>query len=145
MGFNLEVIEIEEGALDEIVYGESPAEERPMVIGGWSWWPDYNDPFHQLDPNFSPKDGAGISNGGWWVNERFSELMALSEDFQSDEELVEWMKEIQNILTEQDPPVIYYGELVWYTVMRNDIKEFISNPLYLNSYNFDGMYREAPG
>ena len=141
IGFTLELVEVDRSALVDLVYGDSPAEERPMFVGGWSWWPDYNDPFNQLDPNFSPKDGAGISNGGWWVNERFSELMALSEHFQSEEELVEWMKEIQNILTEQDPPVIYYGELLWYTVMRSDIQGFVPNPLYLGSYNFVDMYR----
>jgi peptide/nickel transport system substrate-binding protein len=143
MGFTLELLEVDRGVTIDLVYGDSPAEERPMFVGGWGWWPDYNDPFNQLDPNFSPKDGAGISNGGWWVNERFSELMALSEHFQSEEELIEWMKEIQNILTEQDPPVIYYGELLWYTVMRSDIQGFVPNPLYLGSYNFVDMYRGA--
>jgi peptide/nickel transport system substrate-binding protein len=143
MGFTLDVVEVERAALVDMVYGDSGADERPMFVGGWGWWPDYNDPWNQLDPNFSPKDGAGISNGGWWVNERFSELMDLSQHFQSEDELVGWMKEIQNILTEQDPPAIYYGQLKWYTVMRKDIKGFVSNPLYLSSFNFVDMYRET--
>jgi peptide/nickel transport system substrate-binding protein len=143
MGFTLDVTELERGALVDMVYGDSPAEERPMFTGGWGWWPDYNDPWNQLDPNFSPKDGAGISNGGWWVNERFSELMALSENFQTEEELAGWMKEIQNILTEQDPPAIYYGQLTWYSVLRSDIQGFVPNGLYLNAFNFRDMYREA--
>jgi peptide/nickel transport system substrate-binding protein len=144
MGFTLEVVEVDRAALGDLVYGDSPAEERPMFVGGWNWFPDYNDPFNHLDPNFSPKDGAGISNGGWWVNDRFSELMALSQNFQTEEELIAWMKEIQNILTEQDPPVIYYGEAVWYTIMQNDIQGFVPNPLYLSSYNFVDMYRGEP-
>jgi peptide/nickel transport system substrate-binding protein len=143
MGFTLDVVEVERAALVDMVYGDSAADERPMFVGGWGWWPDYNDPWNQLDPNFSPKDGAGISNGGWWVNARFSELMDLSQHFQREDELVGWMKEIQNILTEQDPPVIYYGQLKWYTVLRKDIKGFVSNPLYLSSFNFVDMYREA--
>jgi peptide/nickel transport system substrate-binding protein len=143
MGFVLELVEVDRSALVELVYGDSPAEERPMFVGGWGWWPDYNDPFNQLDPNFSPKDGAGISNGGWWVNERFSELMDLSRDYTSEEDLVTWMKEIQHILTEQDPPVIYYGELLWYTIMQKNIQGFVPNPLYLGSYNFIDMYREG--
>ena len=114
-----------------------------MFFGGWGWWPDYNDPWNQLDPNFSPKDGAGVSNGGWWVNERFSELMDLSQNFQTEEELNGWMKEIQNILTEQDPPAIYYGQVLWYTILRSDIKGFVPNPIYLSSYNFSDMYRET--
>jgi peptide/nickel transport system substrate-binding protein len=143
MGFTLDIVEVERAALVDMVYGDSAADERPMFVGGWSWWPDYNDPWNQLDPNFSPKDGAGISNGGWWVNARFSELMDLSQHYQSEDELIGWMKEIQNILTEQDPPVIYYGQLKWYTVLRKDIKGFVSNPLYLSSFNFVDMYRET--
>lgn len=143
MGFVLELVEVDRSAIVESVYGDSPAEERPMFYGGWGWWPDYNDPWNQLDPNFSPKDGAGLSNGGWWVNDRFSELMALTQNYQSEEELMTWMKEIQNILTEQDPPVIYYGELLWYTILQKDIMGFVPNPLYLGSYNFIDMYRET--
>jgi peptide/nickel transport system substrate-binding protein len=142
MGFDLELVEVDRSALVEAVYGDSPAEERPMFFGGWGWWPDYNDPWNQLDPNVSPKDGAGVSNGGWWVNERFSELMDLSQNFQTEEELNEWMKEIQNILTEKDPPAIYYGQVLWYTILRSDIKGFVPNPIYLSSYNFSEMYRE---
>ncbi|MFT4040745.1 MAG: ABC transporter substrate-binding protein [Thermomicrobiales bacterium] len=144
-GFNLELLEVDRSALVDAVYGDSPAEERPMFFGGWGWWPDYNDPWNQLDPNFSPKDGAGVSNGGWWVNERFSELMDKSQNFQTEDELNEWMKEIQNILTEQDPPAIYYGQLLWYTVLRSDIKGFVPNAIYLSSYNFSEMYRETAG
>ena len=142
MGFDLELVEVDRSAIVDAVYGDSPAEERPMFFGGWGWWPDYNDPWNQLDPNFSPKDGAGVSNGGWWVNERFSELMDLSQTFQSEEDLDTWMKEIQNILTEQDPPAIYYGQMLWYTVLRSDIKGFVPNAIYLSSYNFADMYRE---
>jgi peptide/nickel transport system substrate-binding protein len=53
------------------------------------------------------------------------------------------MKEIQNILTEQDPPAIFYGQILWYTVLRSDIKGFVPNPIYLSSYNFSDMYRET--
>ena len=36
--------------------------------------------------------------------------MAKAEHFESEEQLDALMKEAQNILTEQDPPVIYYGQ-----------------------------------
>jgi hypothetical protein len=53
------------------------------------------------------------------------------------------MKEAQNILTEQDPPVLYYGEPLWTTTIRKNVKGLVSNPLYLGSYNFYDMYREG--
>jgi hypothetical protein len=51
------------------------------------------------------------------------------------------MTEAQNILTEQDPPAIYYGQLLWYTVLRKDIQGFVGNPLYLSAFNFYQMSR----
>ena len=67
--------------------------------------------------------------------------MAEAEHFTSEEQLTELMKEAQNILTEQDPPVIYYGQRVSYTVLRSDIQGFIPNPLYIEAYNLYDMYR----
>jgi hypothetical protein len=55
------------------------------------------------------------------------------------------MKEAQNILTEQDPPGIYYGQLQWYTILRKDIQGYHDNPLYLGSYPFYEMSRTPTG
>ncbi len=142
MGFNLEIQEIDYAALSDLVYGDSPAEERPDFIGGWGWWPDYNDPWNQLAPNFLASSfGSGGSNSGNWVNERFEAIMAEAETYTDEARLDELMREAQNILTEQDPPCIYYGTLKWYTVLRKDIQGFYSNPLYLGAYPFYKMYR----
>ena len=73
---------------------------------------------------------------------RFEELMAAAEKSPDQNEINTLMKEAQNILTELDPPVIYYGELIWVTALRNNIKGFVPNPLYLSSFNFKQMYRE---
>ncbi|MGH2549293.1 MAG: ABC transporter substrate-binding protein, partial [Thermomicrobiales bacterium] len=142
MGFDLEIVTFERGSLIDLIYGDSPAEERPAFIGGWGWWPDYNDPWNQLAPNFlESSTGGGGSNGGYWINPRFEEIMAQVEVFTDQTEMLTLMKEAQNILTELDPPVLYYGEILWTTVLRNNITGFIPNPLYLNAYNFRGMYR----
>lgn len=142
MGFNLEISEIERSSLIDFIYGESPAEERPMFVGGWGWWPDYNDGWNQLVPNFSEAStGGGGSNGGYWVNERYEELMAQIGEYTDEAVMLEQIKEVQNILTEQDPPVIFYGQLLWYIILRKDIQGFYFNSLYLNQYPFYRMYR----
>ena len=113
MGFDLELISVDYATIESTVYGDAPPEERPHFIGGWGWWPDYNDPWNQLWPNFTEANiGGGGSNGGAWVNPRFEEIMAEAEHFESEEQLDELMKEAQNILTEQDPPAIYHGQRV---------------------------------
>ena len=101
-----------------MIYGDMPAEERPAIVGGWAWWPDYNDPWNQLAPNFlaSAMNGGGANAGGY-VNDRFEELMAEAEAFTVEDELDTIMLEIQQILTEDDPPAIFYGETKYYTIL----------------------------
>ena len=142
MGFELELIEVDGVTLKQLQYGDSPVEERPHFFGGWSWWPDYNDPWNQLAPNFlEASTGEGGANAGYWVNPRFEELMAEAETYTDEGRLVELMREAQNILTEQDPPAIYYGQLKWYTILRQGIQGYYHNPLYLGSYPFYKMSR----
>jgi ABC-type transport system substrate-binding protein len=89
-----------------------------------------------------------IGNGGnasAWVNERFEQIMAEAEHYTDEEQLASLMKEAQNILTEQDPPAIYYGQIQWYTILRKDIQGFHHNPLYLGSYPFYEMSRAMSG
>jgi ABC-type transport system substrate-binding protein len=50
--------------------------------------------------------------------------------------------EIQQILTEQDPAAIFYGETKYYTILQKGIGGFVPNPLYLGTYLFYDMYRE---
>ena len=90
MGFDLDLISVDYATIESTVYGDAPPEERPHFIGGWGWWPDYNDPWNQLWPNFTEANiGGGGSNGGAWVNPRFEEIMAEAEHFESEEQLNE--------------------------------------------------------
>jgi peptide/nickel transport system substrate-binding protein len=143
IGFDLEITEVDLATYDDMIYGDMPAEERPAIVGGWAWWPDYNDPWNQLAPNFlaSAMNGGGANAGGW-VNDRFEELMTEAENFTVEEELDTIMVEIQQILTEQDPAAIFYGETKYYTILQKGIGGFVPNPLYLGTYLFYDMYRE---
>jgi len=145
IGFNLELVEVERGTLLDLTYGDTPAEERPHFFGGQGWWPDYNDPWNQFSPNFTDKAKDGTANAGFYLNPRFEELMAEAETYTDEARLVELMAEAQNILTEQDPPAIYYGQLLWYAVLRQDIQGFVPNPLYLNAFPFGQMSRQVVG
>jgi peptide/nickel transport system substrate-binding protein len=144
MGFSLELISVDYATIESTIYGDAPAEERPHFIAGWGWWPDYNDSWNQLWPNFTEANiGGGGSNGGAWMNPRFEEIMTEAENYEEEERLNELMLEAQNILTEQDPPAIYYGQVVRYTILGADIQGFVPNPLYLDSYNFYGLSRAS--
>jgi ABC-type transport system substrate-binding protein len=143
MGFNLELVGVDYSTLESTIFGDAPAEEQPFFIN-WGWWPDYNDPWNQLYPNFTADavDGGG-SNAGDWINERFEEIMAEAAQYEDENRLNELMKEAQQILTELDPPVIYQGQLRWYTILGNDIQGFVPNGLYLGAFPFHKMSRAS--
>jgi peptide/nickel transport system substrate-binding protein len=141
MGFNLELVAVDYATLENTIFGDAPAEERPAFMS-WGWWPDYNDPWNQLWPNFTEANvGDGGGNAGFYVNPRFEEIMAEAETYTDENRLVELMTEAQNILTEQDPPCIYYGQQVRYYVLGSDIQGLVPNPLYLDAFPFYAMSR----
>ena len=141
IGFNLDVSEVDQATMDSIVFGDQPVEEKPAMIS-WAWWPDYNDPWNQLQPNFTEAMiGSSGSNAGGWINARFEEIMAEAENVADEARLIELMTEAQNILTEQDPPAIFYGQLKYFPVLQQNIQGFVANPLYLYAYPFSRMSR----
>jgi peptide/nickel transport system substrate-binding protein len=141
MGFNLELVAVDYATVESTIFGDAPAEERPAFMS-WGWWPDYNDPWNQLWPNFTEANvGDGGGNAGFYVNARFEEIMAEAETYTDENRLVELMTEAQNILTEQDPPCIYLGQQVRYYVLGSDIQGLVPNPLYLDAFPFYAMSR----
>ncbi|MFT4039995.1 MAG: ABC transporter substrate-binding protein, partial [Thermomicrobiales bacterium] len=134
IGITLEILAIDPATVSDMVYSDADPETLPHFFGGRGWWPDYNDPYNQLYPSFV-EASIGGGNASRWVNPRFEELMVQAAVYTEEAELDTIMKEAQNILTEQDPPAIYYGQQLWYTVLRKDINGFGWNPLYLSSYH----------
>lgn len=143
IGFDLNITEVDLATYDDMIYGDSGADERPDIMGGWAWWPDYNDPWNQLAPNFLiSAQGGGGSNGGDYANDRFEELMKEAEAFTIEAELDTLMKEIQQILIQDDPAAIFYGETKYYTILKKGVGGFVPNPLYLGTYMFYDLYRD---
>ncbi len=134
IGFGLDVVILDPATVSDMIYADNDPETLPFFFGGRGWWPDYNDPYNQLYPSFAAASIGG-GNASHWVNDRFEELMAAAAAYTDEAELAVLMEEAQNILTEQDPPAIYYGQQLWYTVLRGDVEGFGWNPLYLSSYH----------
>lgn len=143
IGYDLEIQELDRATFVDLAYGEAAGEDRPFFFGGWGWWPDYNDAWNQLLPNFGSPEQGGSANAGLWLNERFSEILDNTANFTDEAEYDTLMAEAQNITTELDPPAIFYGELQWTVAMRANIAGFDWNPIYLSAYPFRQMSRTS--
>ena len=141
IGVNLKITELEEGQLSDLMYGESPASERPH-FADWGWWPDYNDAWNEIFPNFhSSSIAPNGSNALGYSNAQVDELLDRSSTLGAGEEYDNTISEINRIMVEEDPAGAFYGSVQWYTIMNPAIKGFVPNPIYINTYNVYDMYR----
>ena len=107
----------------------------------WSWWPDYNDAWNQLDP-LVRCEPHGSANGGYYCNEEVDSLLDTARDAATTEEYQEAVSGLQEILAE-DPAAIYMAEPTWVTVLQNDIQGWAFNPIYLGQVDFYKLSRAA--
>ena len=143
IGINLELQQVDRAALIELAYGDSPPEERPHFMSG-GWWPDYNDSWNQMYPNFhSDSVGSKGSNAMFYQNAEFDRLMDQLQVAESEEEIRKLTGQIVKILTWDDPAAIFYAQIKKATVLQADIRGFTPNGIYINSFPFWHMWREA--
>ena len=142
LGITVEITEREEGALTDFYYGEAPGEERPhFFLSGW--WPDYNDAWNEIYPNFHSQSGQAATGGNQhaYVNAEVDRLLDESSTMSSGAEYDETIAAINQILVEDDPAGAFLGSVKWYTIMVPNLRGFVYNPLYMNTYNVYDMYR----
>lgn len=143
IGVSLKLSEVEEGALTDLTYGSSPAEERAHMTF-WNWWPDYNDAWNEIYPNFHTESIApNGSNSMYYSNSEVDELLDKSSTMSAGEEYDKTIARINEIMVVEDPAAAFMGAVQWYTVMNPAIKGFTPNPIYINTYNLYNMYREG--
>lgn len=143
VGITLTIVEKEEGALTDFMYGSAPAEERPEFTY-WGWWPDYNDAWNEIYPNFHTDSiTPNGSNALYYSNKDVDALLDKTAGTIGEAEYNDAIAEINKIMVEDDPAAIFVGSVKWYTVLQPNIKGFEPNPIYINTYNVYDMYRES--
>jgi peptide/nickel transport system substrate-binding protein len=142
IGINLNIQEVDLSTFTGIMFGEMEAEERPNMMP-WFWWPDYNDAYNHLYPQIACDQwGPAGTNGGYYCNERVQELFDATRDEPDPAKYQAALSEIQQIISRDDPPAIYYMQRQWTTVLRNDIEGFVFNPINIGTFNFYAMSRK---
>lgn len=140
IGYDLAIEAIDQASLIDLAYGVTDPADKPDAIGDWSWFPDYNDAYNQIAPNFQSDGGSNI---GFYANDRVDEILATLAPGVAGDAYDDLAAEAQALLTEQDPPAIFMGAKRYYTVLGADIRGFAANPIYLEGYNLYEMSREG--
>ena len=142
VGLTLDIRPVDFATYVGIFTGDLPAEERPNLLPSF-WSPDYNDGWNHLWPQISC-DAWQSGNGGHYCNERVEELLEQARNAADEESYLSSLKEIQQIVTRDDPAAIYYAQPEWLTVLRRDIDGFTPDPVVGDLVDFYALHRREP-
>jgi ABC-type transport system substrate-binding protein len=108
------------------------------------WWPDYNDAWNHLYPQIdSASWGSKGSNTGLYKNDQVDQLLASAKDAPDDATYNKAVAEVQEIISKDDPPAIYYAQPEWVVVFQKNVQGVVFNPINIGTYNFYKMSRAA--
>lgn len=143
IGIDLQVEEWDLSTYTTMIYGDAGPEDRPNFMW-WGWWPDYNDAWNHLYPQVScDAQGPAGSNMGYFCNDKVQELLDTAKNAPDHDTYMKAISEIQQILSKDDPPSIYYIEPAWVYYYRNDINGIYINPINIGTYDYWAMSRTA--
>ncbi len=143
IGITLDVTTTDLTTFTGIIFGDEPIEQRPPVMP-WFWWPDFNDAYNHLWTQISCDAwGSKGTNSGFYCNKQveslFHDALATADPAKYQDDL----NQIQQIISQDDPPAVYYMQKQWTTVLRKDIQGFYFNPINIGTYDFWAMSRKG--
>jgi peptide/nickel transport system substrate-binding protein len=142
IGITLKIDNVDLPTFTQLFYGDAPAEERPNLFW-WGWWPDYNDAWNHLYPQVSSEAwGSKGANAGFYSNARVDELLLTARDAPDEATYQTAVSEIQQIVSRDDPPSVYYAQPKWTTLYRKDVQGVFFNAINIGTYNFWKMSRQ---
>lgn len=143
VGLKLRLVEKEFSAMNADLTTDRPVSERANMYY-WGWWPDYNDPSDYSWVIFN-SDAAPSAcpcyNSGYYSNAKVDDIIYDGFSQTDDQKLTNEMHDAQNIMTEQDPPIIPVGQQLDVTYFRNDIQGQVFNPLYILTWDYYALSR----
>lgn len=145
VGLSLEVEEVAGSTVTDILFRDAEPEDQPDLIFT-NWWPAYNDAWNHLQPQIlcSASRGNG-TNAGAFCSEEVDALMDTARDAADEATYLEAMADVQRIISVEDPPAIYFGQVIWTTVLQSSVEGFVPNPVYIGVFDFWTLRRAANG
>ncbi len=143
IGVTLTIDTMDASALIAINSSDAPADQRPNMTANF-WWPDYNDAWNHLYPQVdSASWGSKGSNAGLYKNDQVDQLLASAKDAPDDATYNKAVADVQEIISKDDPPSIYYAQPEWVVVFQKNVQGVVFNPINIGTYNFHKMSRAA--
>jgi peptide/nickel transport system substrate-binding protein len=141
IGLSVEIELMDTASYTGLLYGGAPPEDRPNLMW-WGWWPDYNDAWDHLYPQVSCNaEGAKGANAGFYCNHQVEALLSQAETAPTIDDYALALSRLQQIVSHDDPPAIYYIQPTWTTVLRKNVTGFVFNPITIGTYDFWTMGR----
>jgi peptide/nickel transport system substrate-binding protein len=139
VGLQLDIQYIDFATFVSIYFGDLPLEERPNLMPAF-WSPDYNDGWNHLWPQLSSA-AWNLGNAGHYANQQVDSLLDEARDAVDSFTYDRALKEVQQIVTKDDPAAIYYAQEQWPTILRKSIGGFIPNLISAELYDFYALHR----
>jgi peptide/nickel transport system substrate-binding protein len=142
VGLKLNLVEKAYPAFVADISTPKPVSQRPDMAW-WFWWPEYNSPsdfcFPILSEDATPKQH--LFNGGYYVNSTVNN--AINKGFTESDpaQLTAMWHQAQTVMGSEDPPWIPLGQIIDTSYLRTDVKGYVANPVYVESYDFYALSR----
>ncbi len=144
VGLKLNIVEKAYPAFVADISTPKPESQRPDMAY-WFWWPEYNSPsdfcFPILSKDATPKQH--LFNGGYYDNATVNN--AISNGFTESDpaKLTNMWRQAQTVMGNDDPPWIPLGQIIDTSYLRTDVKGYVANPVYVDSYDFYSLSRAS--
>lgn len=142
IGVKLKIEERDISSFNGIFYGDQPPEQRPDMFW-YAWWPNFSDPYDWSWILYhSTAAGSNGANVGFYANKQVDELIdrGLVETEPAKQQAI-W-KQVQSIVTKDDPAGLWVEDPLDHTVFRNDIQGQVYNALYTQTFDFYALSRK---
>ena len=144
VGLNVKIVEKAYPAFVNDISTQQKPESQHPDMAYWFWWPEFNSPSDFAFPILSNKATPKYSlfNGGYYNNAAVN--TAIDEGFTKagDTQLVSQLwRTAQTVMGSEDPPWIPLGQIIDTSYLRTDIKGYVANPVYVQSYDFHALSR----
>jgi peptide/nickel transport system substrate-binding protein len=143
VGLNVKIVEKAYPAFVADISTPKPVAQRPDMAY-WFWWPEFNSPsdfcFPILSDQATPKQD--LFNGGYYENATVN--TAINKGFAdagNSKLLTHLWHQAQTVMGKEDPPWLPLGQIIDNSYLRTDVKGYVANPVYVQSYDFRALSR----